>query len=475
MSRRFACALSATRLAPTRPCPVEVPKTCNSACAGARLAKRVKAPLSPRPHPAGCALRTAVADEPATAHLALLEKLRLVEVFGRNLEAQGVGEMPGDGPALVIHTGLPRLLALQALAAQVVGVAVLHEDAARLDEGERHTRALALALQRADPIKVARPTAVVVLAPADHLLDAVLAQASGCGFLERGAADERRVHDAAMLCRRGEQEGDALVSATLVLAGHVEHDVLPAISPVGRQATGEAFRPFGEDEEPHVGTGTDDVPGLGAPRVRLGEQEVRGHADADELAGAYLGRAVARAPQGIVEVLRAGDARRVDAAPFVVVEHVAVIAALACAPTAVPGVPDIVHDGCLDHDAVAVVGLVLDDLRRVPTKGFKALAKVLVEIADHNAPVPRGGARAGKRQAALVGLVFAGACRDARIVHEPRARAVLYDDDALELTDHVRRHADAFVRVRGQCVEQVLPDGRIGGRGLGGWHAGQDG
>ena len=155
--------------------------------------------------------------------------------------------------------------------------------------------------------------------------------------------DKRCAHDAAVLGGRGQQEGNPLVGAALVLAGDVQHDVVPAVAPVGRKTGGEALGPLGENVEPHVGAFADDSPGLVAPRVCFGHQEVRRHADADELAGADAVRPRARALHRIVKVLGANDARPVDAAALVVVIHVAVVAALAHARAAVPGIPDVVH------------------------------------------------------------------------------------------------------------------------------------
>lgn len=260
-----------------------------------------------------------------------------------DLEPQPVGKAPGDWAPLISHPGLPCLLALKLLAAQVVGASVFDKDAARLDEREGDMRRDALVSQGANPIEVAGARSAIVLAAAYDLLYSVRTEASRSGVLYGDRSDKRSAHDAAVLGGRGEQGGDALVGATLVFACDVQHDVVPAVAPVCRKAAGKALGPLGEDEEAHVGTLSDDAPCLFAPWIGLGYKEVRRHADADQLAGPYSVRPGARPLQGVVEVLGARDLRGVQAAPLVVVVHVAVVAPLAHARAAVPGVPYVVH------------------------------------------------------------------------------------------------------------------------------------
>ena len=71
------------------------------------------------------------------------------------------------------------------------------------------------------------------------------------------------------LCRPGvwRRRGDVLVRTTLVLAAHVEDDVLPAVSLVRGQAARHALGALCEDEEPHVRPRADDAPDLGPPGV----------------------------------------------------------------------------------------------------------------------------------------------------------------------------------------------------------------
>ena len=185
----------------------------------------------------------------------------------------------------------------------------------------------------------------VVFTARDDLLDPIgPSKATGGGFLDRYASDERRTHDAAVCGRRGEQEGNPLICPALVFAGYVEHDVLPAIAPVAGQTVAKALGTFGQNEELYVGSLADDIPYLWSPGIGFGQQEIACHADADKLAGANFVAAVSSALEGIGEArLALANHGGVDAALAVHVIHVAVVAPLADARAAMPGVPDVMH------------------------------------------------------------------------------------------------------------------------------------
>lgn len=112
--------------------------------------------------------------------------------------------------------------------------------------------------------------------------------------------------------------------------------------------------------------------------------------------------------------------------------------------------------GRLDDDAVAVVDLVLDDLRGEAMEGAGAGPEALVEIADLNRAVAHGVAFARQREAGFARLVRAAALEDRWVVHEQRGAPVVDGDDAPPLPDHVGGEAYALVRMGGECVQQVL-------------------
>lgn len=204
----------------------------------------------------------------------------------------------------------------------------------------------------------------VVFSARDDLLDSIgFSKATGGGFFDRHASDKRRAHDAAVCCGRGEQEGNPLICPALVFAGNVEHDVMPAIAPVAGQTAAKTLGAFGQNEELYVGPLADDVPYLWPPGIGFGQQEIARHADANKLAGANFVAAVSAALEGIGKArLAFANHGGIDTALSVHVIHLAVIASLADARAAMPGVPDVVH---LDA-SFAVDARLMDSERLTP-------------------------------------------------------------------------------------------------------------
>ena len=124
-----------------------------------------------------------------------------------------------------------------------------------------------------------------------------------------------------------------------------------------------------------------------------------------------------------------------------------------------------------DDDAVAVIDLMLDDLRGPAGERGMTLAHTAVLICHLDASVPQRPALALERQAAFGGVERAVGGGDAWVEDDGDAAAHLLvheRDDRLGLADHVRRHADAAAAVGLQRVAQVVGDGQVvGGRRLG--------
>ena len=79
-----------------------------------------------------------------------------------------------------------------------------------------------------------------------------------------------------------------------------------------------------------------------------------------------------------------------------------------------------------------------------------------VLVLHRDCLIPCGLPRPGKGQAALLGLVGVGLCRDDRVEHHDVFAVRMYDDDPLSHADHVPRHAHAAIRVGGQRVLHIL-------------------
>ena len=109
-----------------------------------------------------------------------------------------------------------------------------------------------------------------------------------------------------------------------------------------------------------------------------------------------------------------------------------------------------------NQDALTVVKLMLDDLRRPAGKGFIPHLKLLVLVLHLNGLPPPGRPHPGKGQAALPDLIRAGAFDDLRVEHHRIALPVLKGDDPLVDPDHICRHAHAALLVGFQGLQKVL-------------------
>ena len=239
-------------------------------------------------------------------------------------------------PALKAQARKVRLSALNSLIRYAVLFSVLDEHRAGLDEVERDVVAAALVAQSLRPFVMARPRPIVVLAPAEDLLE--LAGSEVTFGIDR--ADERSRHEALVLGGNVEKDGQPFVCPCLVLRRDLENDVLVTVAPIGRQMVVDAPRPLGEDAEHDIGALSDHRPRLVAPGVRLLDEEVRGKPDQQLHAGSDLEASVTPTLQRHVEVGVAGHLRGVDAAHTVEEVHVAMLASLAHLMAAVPRIPD---------------------------------------------------------------------------------------------------------------------------------------
>ena len=286
---------------------------------------------------ARAAAAASAARHPRPAGGAYLPELRLrLGDFRSEERAFGHTELAGHFPPFKTQSRAECLPALRPLVGDMVGLSVFHEHGAGLDEVEGHAVGAALETERLHPLEMAGTGPVVVLPAAEHLLD----KSRGEVILRVERADERGRHKAPVL-RRGVQENrKALVRPPLVLRRDAEHHILVALTPVCGKTLSEPLRPLGEKEEEYVRALPDDLPRLAPPLVGLLDEEVRRKAHVQGRAWFYAETAVTPALDGQVEVLRAEDARGVDASSGVEEVHIAVLAAFADLAAAVPGVPD---------------------------------------------------------------------------------------------------------------------------------------
>ena len=180
----------------------------------------------------------------------------------------------------------------------------------------------------------------VVFAVAQHLFDLPCLQVPGNAY----RPDHRRAHDALVPERKFQQKGDPLVGPALVFAGDGKHDVFPAAAPVPGKTLGDALRTLGQQEKADIGAHGDNAPGFFPPGIRLLQKEVGSHADPEHFTASDLIPAAPVPGQGIAECgACAVDLGSVPVSLRVKIVHIAVFAALAAFPAAMPWVPDIVQ------------------------------------------------------------------------------------------------------------------------------------
>ena len=184
------------------------------------------------------------------------------------------------------------------------------------------------------------PCAVIIFSIAKHLFNLTVFQIAS----DAHRADKGCAHDALVLKRKLQQQGDALVGAPLVLSRDIEKNVVPAVSPVVGQVSGNTLRPFGQEKEFHISAPAHDFPCLIPPGIRLFQKKVRGHADADHFTAPDLIISFPILLKGIMKVCFCSVYVRAAFIPHTIQkEHIAVVAALAFFPASVPWVPDIVQ------------------------------------------------------------------------------------------------------------------------------------
>ena len=114
-----------------------------------------------------------------------------------------------------------------------------------------------------------------------------------------------------------------------------------------------------------------------------------------------------------------------------------------------------------DEDPVAVVDLVLDDLRGPPGEPPALLLPAAVQVLHLDILISGRLPDAVQRQAPFLGLERRVLSDDDRIIHDQVQHAHIDHDDPFPHADHVGRHADAAVTVGLQGVQEVLPDGQV--------------
>ena len=112
------------------------------------------------------------------------------------------------------------------------------------------------------------------------------------------------------------------------------------------------------------------------------------------------------------------------------------------------------HSLCfLDEDAVAVIDLMLDDLRRPAGERFNARLELLILPLHLDGLITLCFPRAGQRQAALLRVIRRRFFDDHGVEHDHVRANIVKRDNALVTAYHICRHAHATVLVRDQRIQ----------------------
>ena len=109
-----------------------------------------------------------------------------------------------------------------------------------------------------------------------------------------------------------------------------------------------------------------------------------------------------------------------------------------------------------------MVTLMLDDLGGLSAELLRMPFQLLVLVADTDPLIACRCPHSRKGKTPLFCLVSLFLFRDHRIQHHQIKETERDDDDPLWKADHIRRHADAVVPVRGKRIPQILRDRKIG-------------
>lgn len=212
---------------------------------------------------------------------------------------------------------------------------VLAETCASLLEPESHSRFGALTSQILNPLVVAHPRIGSRLAADIHAVYRVGKIPSDVDAFEQRLANHYLIKDWCV-----EKYRHAVVGALLILARASYNDIRIPVAPIIGQRFAKAVYALGDYQKHAVTAMTYHSPRLGAPRIRLLDEEIRCQTGYDECSGRNLVTSAAPPTHGQVEICIAHHTAAVASPEHgVLTIHVAVAAALADFMAAVPRIP----------------------------------------------------------------------------------------------------------------------------------------
>ena len=248
------------------------------------------------------AMAASIAYQAAPTGMAMGSVIHSSIVFiCRYRNPNGISQVKMHWFAPEIQASLKCLLSLFLLAVQAIVPAVFNKMRTYFDEGKGYIGILALFMQSQYPIIVASPCSFIILTAADNLLDKALLQI----WLQTYGTNQGSTHHTFVLEGQIPKQRQSSIGHSLILAGDIEPDILPASAKVLGQTVSHPLRPLGQKIENDIRPLPHDFPGLVPPLIRLFQEKVRSHAHADKLTALYLITAIAVFLQRVGKILRA--------------------------------------------------------------------------------------------------------------------------------------------------------------------------
>ena len=144
--------------------------------------------------------------------------------------------------------------------------------------------------------------------------------------------------------RQVQKQRNSFIRSFLIFDCHIQKDVVPAGSPVCRQAFRNSLRPFRQQQKNDIASPAHDIPCFIAPCISFLQEKIRCHADTDHFTALYLVAACPVPGQRIPEsCLCSVNICPVSASHRINIVYITVLTSFTAFYAAVPGIPITVH------------------------------------------------------------------------------------------------------------------------------------
>ncbi len=215
------------------------------------------------------AVTAAVAGLAHSAGFAPLAEKRHIALFVRYRKPPPVNELKLYRLSGEAHSRPVRLIALDAVALDLIEFPVLYKAPSRTAERKFHVVIDTFLPQKLNPVEITGTHSVVVLTVTEHMFYLPRLKI----FPHADLPYKRRAHNALVLKRKAEQYWYALVGTSLVFSGNIEEDVFPAIAPIPWKMFRDVLGTLREQEKDNIAALAHYIPRVISPFVDLGEKK----------------------------------------------------------------------------------------------------------------------------------------------------------------------------------------------------------